>query len=69
MVEISQGLSKLQRWYYTYPLTNLISQAALSIVVLSVYVTSISGELLPFHGCWVTSTYFLPVEFDLRFAF
>jgi len=54
--------------FNSYPPTDFNFQAALSVVIVYVYVESVAGGLLPFHGCWVRSTY-LVLENRLSSAF
>jgi len=39
------------------PPTDHIFQSAMSVMIFDAYVQSVSGVLLPLHGCWQNETY------------
>jgi len=49
--------------------TDLISQAALSVTILDIYITSVSGVSLPLHSCWATEVHLDHVQLKLYSAF
>ena len=51
------------------PPTNHIFKAATSIVIVDVYVMSVSGMLVPLHGCWGNPTRLDDIYNSLASAF
>ena len=51
------------------PPTNHIFKAAMSIVIVDVYVMSVSGMLIPLHGCWMNPTHLIDIDNNVDSAF
>jgi len=49
--------------------TENIFQSAMCALIVDVYVQSVSGMLLPPHGCWVHNTYLYNVQYGIIAAF
>jgi len=51
------------------PSTDCTFQSAMSVVIVDVYVESVSGMQVPLHACWIKSTHLSDIENKLGSAF
>jgi len=49
--------------------TDHIFQSAMSVMIVDVYVHSVSGALVPLHSCWVNPTHYYNMQHSLNIAF
>jgi len=51
------------------PPTDYIFQSAMSVMIVEVYIGSVSGLLAPLHGCWLNHTHLANIQIHLDSAF
>jgi len=51
------------------PPTGHIFQSAISVMIVAIYVRSVSGEVLPLHGCWMNPMHLLNIYNRVSSAF
>ena len=49
--------------------TDHIFQSAMSVMIFSVYLESVSGEPLPLHGCWMNPTHLANMQYSIFAVF
>ena len=51
------------------PPTDHIFQSVISVMIFDTYIQSVSGVLLPFHGCWGNPTHLSNIDNGVSTAF
>ena len=51
------------------PPPDRIFQTFMSVMIIDIYVGSVSGVLLPLHGCWIDRTHLYNIQYSCDGAF
>ena len=51
------------------PQADRIFQTFMSVMIIDIYVGSVSGVQLPLHGCWTNATHLMGIENKVDSAF